>query len=138
VLFSTHLLAEAQAVCERVVMLRHGRVVADGTPTNIRRDIFGDVLNIELAQSLNDLSPDGEPDFMARLQQIFPAAEVHLDLTEPRLRFTFAQQGATEPSFRIQLANSLQECGATPIEIASAVPTLESIFTRVMETAGDS
>ena len=137
VLFSTHLLAEAQAVCERVVMLRHGRVIADGTPAEIRRDTFGDVIHVEVAQSLAELGQSNGADFMARLQQAFPEAQVRLDVAAPRLRLTLAQQGATEPAFRIALAQALHENGATPIEIASAVPTLESLFTRVMESAGD-
>lgn len=35
VLFSTHIMQEAQALCQRMVVVNHGRIVADGTPENI-------------------------------------------------------------------------------------------------------
>jgi ABC-2 type transport system ATP-binding protein len=36
VLFATHYLEEADAYADRVILLRHGRIVADGTPAEIR------------------------------------------------------------------------------------------------------
>jgi sodium transport system ATP-binding protein len=35
VLFSTHILQEVSAVCDRVVVIAHGRVVAEGTPAEL-------------------------------------------------------------------------------------------------------
>ena len=35
VLFSTHILQEVSAVCDRVVIIAHGRVVAEGTPAEL-------------------------------------------------------------------------------------------------------
>jgi len=37
VLFSTHVMQEVAAICDRVVVIAHGRVVASGTPDDIRR-----------------------------------------------------------------------------------------------------
>jgi sodium transport system ATP-binding protein len=36
VLFSTHIMQEVAALCDRVVIIAHGRVVADGTPEALR------------------------------------------------------------------------------------------------------
>jgi ABC-type multidrug transport system ATPase subunit len=36
VLFSTHYLAEAELLCDRVGLLHHGRLLAQGTPAEIR------------------------------------------------------------------------------------------------------
>jgi sodium transport system ATP-binding protein len=36
VLFSTHIMQEVAALCDRIVILAHGRVVADGTPAALR------------------------------------------------------------------------------------------------------
>ena len=35
VIVSTHILSEAERLCDRLVLIDHGRVVADGTPTEI-------------------------------------------------------------------------------------------------------
>jgi ABC-2 type transport system ATP-binding protein len=39
VLFSTHILSEAEQVCDRVVIINKGRVVAQGKPTELRRKL---------------------------------------------------------------------------------------------------
>ena len=36
VLFSSHVMQEVSALCDRVVIIAHGRVLADGTPEEIR------------------------------------------------------------------------------------------------------
>jgi sodium transport system ATP-binding protein len=36
VLFSTHIMQEVSAVCDEVVIVAHGRVVAGGTPDAVR------------------------------------------------------------------------------------------------------
>lgn len=38
VLLSTHIMQEVTALCDRVVVIAHGRVVADGTPGELRED----------------------------------------------------------------------------------------------------
>ncbi|MEV0069688.1 ABC transporter ATP-binding protein [Amycolatopsis sp. NPDC050768] len=44
VLFATHYLAEAEDYADRVVLVRHGRVVADGTVADVRAAVSGRVL----------------------------------------------------------------------------------------------
>jgi sodium transport system ATP-binding protein len=36
VLFSTHIMQEVAALCDRVIIIAHGRVVAQGTPDELR------------------------------------------------------------------------------------------------------
>jgi ABC-2 type transport system ATP-binding protein len=38
VLLTTHYLAEAEALADRVVVMHHGNVVAEGTPAEIKGD----------------------------------------------------------------------------------------------------
>lgn len=42
VLFSTHILSEAEQVCDRVLIINQGRIVAEGTPANLRRKLQPD------------------------------------------------------------------------------------------------
>ncbi|MDZ4769584.1 MAG: ABC transporter ATP-binding protein [Chloroflexota bacterium] len=39
VLFSTHILSEADSVCDRVLILHQGRIVAQGTPADLKRKL---------------------------------------------------------------------------------------------------
>jgi ABC-2 type transport system ATP-binding protein len=41
VLLTTHYLEEADALADRIVVLQHGRVVADGTPAEVKRRVAG-------------------------------------------------------------------------------------------------
>jgi ABC-2 type transport system ATP-binding protein len=42
VLFSTHILSEADSVCDRVVILHKGKIVAHGTPAELKRKLRPD------------------------------------------------------------------------------------------------
>jgi ABC-2 type transport system ATP-binding protein len=41
VLITTHNLVEAQRLCDRVIILRHGRLIADGSPRELGRQLTG-------------------------------------------------------------------------------------------------
>src|SRR5262249_57764434 len=41
VLLSTHILPEVDAVCDRVLIIDRGRIVAEGTPQELRRQLAG-------------------------------------------------------------------------------------------------
>ncbi|MGN9838628.1 ATP-binding cassette domain-containing protein [Nonomuraea sp. H19] len=48
VLLSTHYLDEADALCDRLMIVDHGRVVAEGTPAELKREVSGDVITLRL------------------------------------------------------------------------------------------
>src|SRR6185436_11967003 len=41
VIISSHILPEIEMTCDRVLIINQGRVVAQGTPADLRREIFG-------------------------------------------------------------------------------------------------
>jgi len=76
VLISSHILPEIEMTCDRVLIINQGRVVAQGTPSELRRELFGhstyqlqaagDLLNLPahltaLEPTLH-LTTQGEPD----------------------------------------------------------------------------
>lgn len=40
VLFSTHILSEAEQVCDRVLIINHGKIIAQGTPSELRQTLY--------------------------------------------------------------------------------------------------
>ncbi|NJP92215.1 ATP-binding cassette domain-containing protein [Nonomuraea sp. FMUSA5-5] len=48
VLLSTHYLDEADALCDRLMIVDHGLVVAEGTPSDLKREVSGDVITLRL------------------------------------------------------------------------------------------
>lgn len=49
VLMNTHRLAEAERLCDRVAILRHGTLLELGTPRQLRNRLLGGVVRVELA-----------------------------------------------------------------------------------------
>jgi ABC-2 type transport system ATP-binding protein len=46
VFLTTHYLDEADALCDRLAIIDHGQIVAEGTPTSLKREISGDVVTV--------------------------------------------------------------------------------------------
>jgi ABC-2 type transport system ATP-binding protein len=49
VLFSTHYLEEADAHADRILVIDHGRLVADGTGEQLKRSVGGNLVSFDLA-----------------------------------------------------------------------------------------
>jgi ABC-2 type transport system ATP-binding protein len=46
VFLTTHYLEEADALCDRLAIIDHGKIVAEGSPDELKRQIAGDVLTV--------------------------------------------------------------------------------------------
>ena len=54
VVFSTHVMQEVAALCDRVVVIAHGRVTASGTPDELRKATGKDVLEDAFVAAVGD------------------------------------------------------------------------------------
>jgi ABC-2 type transport system ATP-binding protein len=63
VFLTTHYLDEADALCDRIAIIDHGEIVAEGTPDELKREIAGDVVTVRLngATSRAAALLDGQP-----------------------------------------------------------------------------
>ena len=61
VFVTTHYLEEADALCDRIAIIDHGEIVAQGTPNQLKHEISGDVITVGVAgsgpQAVELLSP---------------------------------------------------------------------------------
>ncbi|CAN5897589.1 ATP-binding cassette domain-containing protein [soil metagenome] len=48
ILLTTHYLDEADALCDRILIIAHGKIVASGTPGELKRQISGDLVTFEV------------------------------------------------------------------------------------------
>jgi ABC-2 type transport system ATP-binding protein len=46
IFLTTHYLEEADALCDRLAIIDHGRIVAEGTPSDLKRQVAGDVITV--------------------------------------------------------------------------------------------
>jgi ABC-2 type transport system ATP-binding protein len=48
VFITTHYLDEADALCDRISIMDYGKIVASGTPAELKREISGDIVRVGL------------------------------------------------------------------------------------------
>lgn len=48
VFLSTHYLDEADSLCDRVIIIDHGRIVTEGSPEDLKRSISGDIIKLSV------------------------------------------------------------------------------------------
>jgi ABC-2 type transport system ATP-binding protein len=80
VFLTTHYLDEADALCDRIAIMDHGEIVAEGTPAELKREISGDVVTVELTGSVAEASEalSGQP-FVNRLERTEQGLRLSVD-----------------------------------------------------------
>lgn len=120
VLFSTHILTEAEQVCDRVVILNQGRIAAIGTPEELRKKLLG---GNRLYIQINGLSPDIA---LKTLRDATGVASVEADGGGYSLR----AKPSVDP--RVHIAGAVQRAGGLIIELRPIDLTLEDIFLNLV------
>ena len=118
VLLTTHYLDEADRLADRLAIVDHGRVVAGGTPEELKNGLRGDAVVVELA---GDADPFAG---LAALQRVDALREIAADGRTLRAR---ADSGATT------LPNALAALEAAGVPVASATvarPSLDDVYLR--------
>lgn len=124
VILSSHILPEVQAVCERVIVINKGRLVADGSPEELSRSLSGEhrlTLRIE-----------GEESAVLKALSEIPGAEkvVPLGEKEPSC-FDFEVEAKDGADLRREICKSVFEHGWLLLEMRSSAPSLEEVFLRL-------
>ncbi|RCV47725.1 ATP-binding cassette domain-containing protein [Marinitenerispora sediminis] len=115
-LLTTHYLEEADNMAERVVVIDHGRVIADGTPERLKSDLAGDRLTVT-AHDASDAARAAEA-----AVRMAGADGVTTDGLTVRVRVPNA--GAAMPGF----LRSLDEAGVKVATAETSRPTLDDVF----------
>jgi len=118
-LLSTHILPEVELLCDRVVIIDKGRVIAEGTPESLRQSWQGEgVVTVELKGS-----PDAAADSLAALPGVVSVAAAAAGRYELRCR------PGSDP--REEVFGAAVEKGWTLLELALRQTSLEDIFVRL-------
>ncbi|NUS44574.1 MAG: ATP-binding cassette domain-containing protein [Mycobacteriaceae bacterium] len=56
IVLTTHYLEEADALCDRILVMDHGGIVAEGSPDELKRRISGDVISLEIDREQAELA----------------------------------------------------------------------------------
>jgi ABC-2 type transport system ATP-binding protein len=124
---TTHYMDEADVLCDRLAIIDHGRIVAEGTPDELKRQIAGDVVTIgvqgdqgvalELLQAQSFVREAGSEDGTLRLyvdrgEVAMPAILRVLDGAGLELRTISLTRPSLDDVFLRQTGRSLREQAA--------------------------
>lgn len=125
VILSSHILSEIQAVCERVIVLNEGRLVADDTPSNLEGTMQSKNSCVALVE--------GEPEQVLEALRSAPSVESveRLGLSEPGV-YEYRIQGHENADIRRDVFNVLSEAHLPLLGTRSAHVTLEDVFLRLV------
>jgi ABC-2 type transport system ATP-binding protein len=125
VLFSTHILSEAEQVCDRVIILDRGMVVAEGRPDELRLRLQKQV---DLVVAVGRAKQD---DARALLENIPGVERVSVQGAG-----TFVVRSKGGADLRPQIAERVVKQGYALLELRPLAMTLEDIFLDIVERRG--
>ncbi|WP_214415291.1 ATP-binding cassette domain-containing protein [Sphaerisporangium fuscum] len=116
VFMTTHYLEEADNMAERVVIIDHGRVIADGTAERLKSDLAGDHVTV----TTRDEQEAATAALVA--ERVAGPEGVTAEGTVVRLRVAHA--GASLPEY----LRALEAAGVKAVTAETARPTLDDVF----------
>ncbi len=119
VLFSTHILSEAEQVCDRVLIMDQGRIVAQGKPAELRKKLQpGATIYVEIGASAAKAR---------ELLKAIPGVEaVEADGKG------FVVRARQESDIRAEISARVVKAGYSLLEMRAVTSSLESIFLDII------
>lgn len=118
IVICTHNLAEAEALADRIAIIRRGRIIALGPPTELKRRLLGaPLMELRLVNSVDGLRP--------RLQQMVEVEQVGEDW----IRYRTDTPRQSNPC----LLRWLAEQGRGVVTLSQVPQSLEKVYLQVVE-----
>jgi ABC-2 type transport system ATP-binding protein len=118
VFLTTHYLDEADALCDRILVIDHGAIVAEGTPDQLKSGVGGDVLTVTAGRA-------DQVAEVARLVGALPGAEVQVH--DERVVGRVPNGGGA----LVRLVRDLDTAGIEVAGIESRRPSLDDVFLQL-------
>lgn len=123
ILFSSHILSEVEQVCNRIVIIAGGRLIARGTPDELRRQVSTDSRLIAEVQG-----PTG--DVRMAVAELAGVTGVEVAESDGWCRLAISSNGSAD--VRSPLAKLVHGKGWNLRELRRETPTLEDFFVKVI------
>ena len=119
VMFSTHILSEAEQVCDRVVIINQGEIMTQGDPVELRRQMERGARIL--------VRTEGDPSqAIGTVQQLSSVLEAEIERDSI---IVYPADPAVDP--RADITRALVEANQNVVEIRPAANNLEEIFLEV-------
>ncbi len=118
VFITTHYLDEADALCDRVLIIDGGQIIAEGTPDELKRRIGGDLLTIEVDEEVGTAHQ--------RVRELLPTA-TSVEVHDSTVRAAVVDGDKELP----RLLRELDSNGTRVTSVQLARPSLDDVFLQL-------
>ncbi|MCL2545937.1 MAG: ABC transporter ATP-binding protein [Oscillospiraceae bacterium] len=126
IILSTHILPEVSAICERVLIIANGKIVADGDPNTLSQDIA------EKSRLVVRL-PGNPSTVMSALKSVDGVRGVEQLAQLEKGAYDYAVSSAPNIDVRKPLFNTLAKANVPILRLAPETLSLEEVFLRLVE-----
>jgi ABC-2 type transport system ATP-binding protein len=116
ILLTTHYMEEADQLCDRLAIIDHGRLLALGTPAQLKQSVGAD--------TIVTVTSDGDLDALARLLENGIDGVTRADRVDGTVRLHVTGAHGVLP----KVVNTAEDGGFTVSDLSMAEPTLEAVF----------
>jgi ABC-2 type transport system ATP-binding protein len=132
VIISSHILPEIEMTCDRVLIINQGRVVAQGTPADLRREVLGhSTYRVELAGDFASL-----PHVLGTVERTLEIAAEEEPMADGFRVFTLST--ARDDELGEELLRTLLDRNYRVRALNRAQPTLEDVFLAATRRSWDA
>ena len=110
---TTHYLEEADALCDRIAIIDHGKIVVTGTPEELKHSLGGDIITLSIKE---------DPDVTELIRSIKNVKDVKKENGSYRIK---AEYGEVTAPFVIE---ALRREGYTVTKLMLTEPTLNEVY----------
>ncbi|HMK43341.1 MAG TPA: ATP-binding cassette domain-containing protein [Dissulfurispiraceae bacterium] len=111
IFMTTHYLDEAE-ICDRIAIIDHGRIIAEGTPDELKKLVGGDVIYLKTTNNT------------AAIQMLHDSLELHAEEREAEIFISTSRGDACIPKLIGALADSV-------VSVRLQRPTLNDVFLKL-------
>lgn len=129
VILSSHILSEVQEICQVIIMIAHGKLIACDTPENLQRQFAGD-LKVEL------IAEEEKGKVRSVLKTVPDITQIKYDELEPkRTKATITTKLDNSDSLTKNIFKAFSSEGITLFELKTLKTDLEDIFIELTNQA---
>jgi ABC-2 type transport system ATP-binding protein len=124
-LLTTQYLEEADRLADRIAVIERGRMIANGSPSQLKQQVGGDVLEVSAA-------PGGDLDRLARLMSGLGSGQPLIDVRAQRVTVPTRDGVAT----LLAAARRVEESGFPVSDLGLRRPSLDEVFLTLTGAIG--
>jgi ABC-2 type transport system ATP-binding protein len=127
VLLTTHYMAEADELCERIAIVDHGRILAIGTPDELKRRVQREsIFRLELDRL------DGGPSALAKLPGVVSASPAAIDAGPVDRQTVAVNLVLVDDAALGGVVSALSGLHARILSLTKSEPSLEDVFVELV------